>query len=121
MDATPLSISTFDLALPHGITLSCRACGSTDAPRLLFLHGFPEAAFVWDEVMLRLGQHYRCIAPNLRGYERSSAPEGPAAYRVKHLIGDITALVDQLGGSGRGDGGARLGWRGGVELCGAAS
>lgn len=90
-------IETFDIALPHGITLSCRACGPADAPRLILLHGFPEAAFVWDELMLLLAPQYRCIAPNLRGYERSSAPAEVEAYRAKHLMGDIKALIAATG------------------------
>jgi pimeloyl-ACP methyl ester carboxylesterase len=90
-------IETFELALPHGITLSCRAAGRVDAPRLVFLHGFPEGAFVWDELMATLGDRYRCIAPNLRGYERSSAPAGVEAYRAKHLMTDIAALIAATG------------------------
>lgn len=86
-------IDTFELPLPHGITLSCRACGPVDAPRLVFLHGFPEAAFVWDELMQMLAPRFRCIAPNLRGYERSSSPAEVEAYRAKHLMADITALI----------------------------
>lgn len=92
-------IDTFDLTLPHGITLSCRAVGPADAPVLLFLHGFPEAAFVWDELLERFGDRYRCVAPNLRGYERSSSPPEVEAYRAKHLVADIAALVDALGGT----------------------
>jgi len=69
------------------------------APVLLFLHGFPEAAFVWDALLEHFGGRYRCVAPNLRGFERSSAPGEPEAYRVKHLMADLTALVDQLGGA----------------------
>ncbi len=91
-------IETFELALPHGITLSCRAAGPVDAPRLVFLHGFPEAAFVWDDMLAHFGDRYRCIAPNLRGYERSSAPDEVEAYRPRHLVADIAALVDALGG-----------------------
>jgi pimeloyl-ACP methyl ester carboxylesterase len=90
-------IETFLAELPHGITLSCRACGPTNAPVLMFLHGFPEAAFVWDELMLALGTRYRCIAPNLRGYEHSSQPPEPEAYRAKHLMSDLVALLQQLG------------------------
>jgi epoxide hydrolase 4 len=90
-------IETFDLTLPHGITLSCRADGPADAPRALLLHGFPEGAFVWDEVMARLSNRVRCIAPNLRGYERSSAPADVPAYRAKHLVSDIAALIQTLG------------------------
>jgi epoxide hydrolase 4 len=87
----------FDAVLPHGITLSCRAAGSGAAPRVLLLHGFPEAAFVWDEVMARLAPRMRCVAPNLRGYERSSAPTDVSAYRAKHLMADIAALIERQG------------------------
>jgi epoxide hydrolase 4 len=93
-----LSIRCFDIVLPHGITLSCRA--NTEAPglpRALLLHGFPEAAFVWDEVMQRLDGRVQCVAPNLRGYERSSAPAEVEAYRAKHLVTDIAALIAQQG------------------------
>ncbi|WP_349741925.1 alpha/beta fold hydrolase [Roseateles cavernae] len=92
-------IETFELPLPHGITLSCRACGPIDAPRLVFLHGFPEAAFVWDELMQMLAPRFRCIAPNLRGYERSSSPAEVEAYRAKHLMADIKALIAATGGA----------------------
>ena len=63
----------------------------------MFLHGFPEAAFIWDEVMALLGDRYRCIAPNLRGFADSSSPAEPAAYRVKHLMMDIAALIKATG------------------------
>ena len=73
-------IETFRSALPHGITLSCRATGERGRPVLMFLHGFPEAAFVWDELLEHFARPenggYRCIAPNLRGFEKSSAAGG---------------------------------------------
>jgi epoxide hydrolase 4 len=88
----------FDVTLPHGITLSCRANAQAPSlPRTVLLHGFPEGAFVWDEVMRRLEGRVHCVAPNLRGYERSSAPVEVAAYRAKHLATDIAALIAQLG------------------------
>lgn len=89
-----MTIQLFRQALPHDITLSCRAAGERGQPVLLFLHGFPEAAFVWDatlEHFAALG--FRCVAPNLRGYEQSSAPADVAAYRPKHLVQDIAALA----------------------------
>ena len=88
--------------LPHGITLSCRSVGEKGQPVLIFLHGFPEAAFVWDELLQHFAQAenggYRCIAPNLRGFENSSAPADVAAYRPKHLVQDIAALIASEGG-----------------------
>ena len=96
-----LKIETFEQTLPHGITLSCRAAGDAGRPVLMFLHGFPEAAFVWDPLLAHfsLPQHggYRCIAPNLRGYELSSTPADVKAYRVKHLVQDIAALIEIAG------------------------
>jgi len=96
-------IQTWQQDLPHGITLSCRACGETGRPVLLFLHGFPEGAWVWDPLLLHFSKPenggYRCIAPNLRGYERSSAPEDVKAYRAKHLVQDILALIDSACGA----------------------
>jgi epoxide hydrolase 4 len=93
-----MSIHCFDSVLPHGITLSCRANKPVAGlPRALLLHGFPEAAFVWDEVMQRLDGRVQCVAPNLRGYERSSAPVEVQAYRAKQLVSDIAALIAQQG------------------------
>lgn len=93
-------IETLFAELPHGVTLHCRVAGPKGAPTLMFLHGFPEAAFVWDEMLAHFGDRYRCIAPNLRGFERSSAPTDVQAYRVKHLMADLTALIaQQAGGS----------------------
>ena len=97
-------IETWQQALPHGITLSCRASGERGRPVLMFLHGFPEAAFVWDALLEHFAQPqhggYRCVAPNLRGYERSSAPSEIQAYRPKHLVQDIAALIQsETGGA----------------------
>lgn len=97
-------IETWQQDLPHGITLSCRGCGERGRPVLVFLHGFPEAAFVWDELLEHFArpEHggYRCVAPNLRGYERSSAPADVKAYRPKHLVQDIVALIEAETGGG---------------------
>ena len=68
----------------------------------MFLHGFPEAAFVWDGLLEFFARAenggFRCVAPNLRGFERSSAPADVAAYRPKHLVQDIAALIALEGG-----------------------
>jgi pimeloyl-ACP methyl ester carboxylesterase len=91
-------IETWQQALPHGITLSCRASGERGRPVLMFLHGFPEAAFAWDALLEHFArpEHggFRCVAPNLRGYEHSSAPSDVKDYRARHLLQDILALID---------------------------
>lgn len=96
-----MTVTTWQQALPHGITLSCRATGERGRPVLVFLHGFPEAAFVWDELLEHFAKPenggYRCVAPNLRGFEASSQPAEVSAYRPKHLVQDIAALVQVEG------------------------
>jgi epoxide hydrolase 4 len=100
-DKETAMIETFQQPLPHGITLSCRAAGARGRPVLLFLHGFPEAAFVWDGLLAHFARAenggFRCVAPNLRGYENSSQPLDVAAYRAKHLVQDIVALIEAEG------------------------
>jgi len=96
-------IETWQQDLPHGIQLSCRAAGAKGQPVLMFLHGFPEAAFVWDQMLLHFSKPenggYRCVAPNLRGYEKSSQPQDVASYRAKLLVQDIAALIQIEAGS----------------------
>ena len=93
-------IHTVSHHLPNGITLSCRVSGEVGRPVLMFLHGFPEAAFAWDAMLEYFAQPahggYFCIAPNLRGYENSSAPTEIEAYRPKFLVQDILALSQQV-------------------------
>ncbi|MBE0546677.1 MAG: alpha/beta fold hydrolase [Rubrivivax sp.] len=63
----------------------------------MLLHGFPEAAFVWDDVMQRLAPLAACVAPNLRGYAGSSAPADVASYRARPLVADIAAAIEAVG------------------------
>ena len=70
--------------------------GDPKAPLILFLHGFPEYSGAWDEVLPAFAGSFHAVAPDQRGYARSSKPEGLEAYRIKHLVRDILALGDQL-------------------------
>jgi pimeloyl-ACP methyl ester carboxylesterase len=76
----------------NGIELDTRALGEPGAPLLLFLHGFPEYSGAWDEVL----PAFHAVAPDQRGYARSSKPEGLEAYRVKQLVRDVLGLGEQL-------------------------
>ena len=64
---------------------------------MLFLHGFPEGAFIWDELLEYFAQPahggYRCVAPNLRGFEHSSAPPAVEDYRPHLLVQDVRQLA----------------------------
>ena len=63
----------------------------------MFLHGFPEGAFIWDGLLAHFSQPahggYRCVAPYMRGFGRSSSPQEAEAYRAKYLVQDLAALM----------------------------
>jgi epoxide hydrolase 4 len=89
-------IETFSFEASPGIQLQCRRNHApVGAPRVVMLHGFPEAAFVWDEVMLALESHVQCVAPSLRGFAGSTAPEEVEAYKPRHTVGDVLGLLRQ--------------------------
>lgn len=99
-----MTIETFLRELPHGITLSCRAAGEKGRPLMMFLHGFPEAAFIWDTLLEHFAKPenggFRCVAPNLRGFERSSSPTELAAYKPQLLIQDVAELAKSESSNG---------------------
>ncbi len=80
----------------NGFDLFMRSMGEPGAPLILFLHGFPEYSGAWGEVLPAFAADFHAVAPDQRGYARSSKPEGVEAYRVKNLVRDILALGDRL-------------------------
>ena len=73
--------------------LHCRLAGPVGAPLLLFLHGFPEGPFIWDEVITHFATTHRCVAPALRGYPGSHTPTEVKAYRAHEVVADLLALI----------------------------
>ena len=64
---------------------------------VLLVHGFPDLARGWRLQMEALAEAgYRAIAPDMRGYGRSSAPLDPLAYTSYQTVGDLVALLDAL-------------------------
>ncbi|AOL24105.1 Pimeloyl-ACP methyl ester carboxylesterase [Erythrobacter litoralis] len=83
--------------LANGIHLDIVDEGPTDAPVLIFLHGFPESHRTWRHQIRHFSKSFRCIAPDQRGYRGSSKPQEVEAYTPDKLIGDVFLLADALG------------------------
>lgn len=65
---------------------------------IVLCHGFPEHAFSWRFQIPALVQAgYHVIVPNQRGYGASEAPLEIEKYDIKHLTGDLVALLDFYG------------------------
>ncbi len=71
-------------------------------PCILLLHGFPELAWSWRKLMpLLAGAGYRVIAPDQRGYGRTTGWDGHydgdlASYRLTNLVLDVVQLLENL-------------------------
>lgn len=77
----------------NGKPFFVRHWGDTSAPKVLMLHGFPEYSGAWNDLAPLLADRFHCIAPDQRGYGQSWRPEEVDAYRTKHLVGDLVALI----------------------------
>lgn len=70
-----------------------------DGPLIVCVHGFPELWYSWRHQIghfSKLG--YKVAALDVRGYGGSSKPREIAAYTIRNLASDVSAVIDQLGG-----------------------
>jgi len=73
--------------------------GPSDGPLMVFLHGWPESALMWRAQMEAFAaEGWHCVAPDMRGYGKSSVPADPSAYAVEELVRDMVERHDQRGG-----------------------
>jgi pimeloyl-ACP methyl ester carboxylesterase len=109
-----LSLDHLEIPIEAGI-LDAVAAGPSDGPLVLLLHGFPESSYEWRHQLPALAEAgYRAVAPDQRGYSPRARPEGADAYHVDHLVADVLAVADHLGGGPfhlvAHDWGAVVGW-----------
>ncbi|UCH31192.1 MAG: alpha/beta hydrolase [Candidatus Bathyarchaeota archaeon] len=64
---------------------------------LILLHGFPDFWNVWRFQIPTLAKHYRVIAPDLRGYNKTDKPKDVKEYKLNILTDDIRELIKALG------------------------
>ena len=69
-----------------------------DGPLIILLHGFPEFWYGWRQQIQPLAAAgFRVVAPDMRGYNLSSKPDGVAAYDTGPLAADIRDLIHERG------------------------
>jgi len=85
------------IALSTGVELDVATAGDPAAPAIVLLHGFPESHRTWRHQIPELAKTHFVIAPDQRGFARSSKPEGAENYTPDKTVGDLIALADHFG------------------------
>src|SRR5210317_988295 len=79
----------------NGLDMAVHELGEGEP--VVLLHGFPELAYSWrHQIPALAGAGFRAIAPDQRGYGRTTAPADVAEYGISQLIADIHGLLDAL-------------------------
>ena len=74
------------------------ACGEEGATPIIFVHGWPELSISWrGQLPVFAGLGFRAIAPDMRGYGRSSVPPRPEDYALELIVGDMIELLNSIG------------------------
>ena len=80
----------------NGINVHIAEAG--EGPVVLLLHGFPESWYSWRHQLPALADAgYHAVAPDIRGYGQSDAPDEIEAYSMKELTADAIGVLDALG------------------------
>jgi pimeloyl-ACP methyl ester carboxylesterase len=80
-----------------GVNVFYREAGPAEAPVILLLHGFPTSSFQYRELIPRLADRYRVIAPDLPGFGFTEVPaERGYTYSFDSLARTVEAFTEAL-------------------------
>jgi len=80
-----------------GVTVFYREAGPPNGPVILLLHGFPTSSFQYRDLIPRLADRYRVIAPDLPGFGFTEVPEQRRyKYSFDALASTVLAFTDAL-------------------------
>jgi pimeloyl-ACP methyl ester carboxylesterase len=86
------------VAAVNGVSLDVLEAGPDDGPVVILAHGFPESSWSWRHQLPALADAgWHVLAPDQRGYGRSSRPVDVADYGSQHLSADLIGLLDETG------------------------
>jgi pimeloyl-ACP methyl ester carboxylesterase len=80
-----------------------------DGPVLLLTHGYSSTSAMWHGQVEALSQRHKLVLWDMRGHGQSDCPEDPSSYSEAHTVGDIAALLDEVGATRAIVGGLSLG------------
>lgn len=81
-----------------GFEVFYREAGPADAPRVLLLHGFPSSSHMFRDLIPRLADKYRVVAPDLPGFGQSALPSREKfEYTFENLAKVIGRFTEVIG------------------------
>jgi pimeloyl-ACP methyl ester carboxylesterase len=81
-----------------GIQVFYREAGNPEAPVVLLLHGFPTSSFMYRELIPRLADRYRVVAPDLPGFGFTDVPEKRKyTYTFGALAATVASFTEAIG------------------------
>ncbi len=93
----PLAITEHAVRAGDHTTFYLQA-GPPEGPLVIFLHGWPELSISWrHQLPVLAGLGFRAVAPDMRGYGRSSVPARHEDYAQAHIVRDMIGLLGALG------------------------
>ncbi len=97
MENSPIEGVKFSFIETNGIRMRLAEMGS-DGPLVLFAHGWPESWYSWRHQLTALSEAgFRVVAPDMRGYGETDAPEEIDKYDIEQLSADMVGILDALG------------------------
>src|ERR1700675_3699798 len=91
----------------NGVNIYYEVHGS--GPPLLLTHGYSSTSGMWQGQIEALSKHHKLVLWDMRGHGQSDYPDGPAPYSEALTVGDIPALLDEVGAKKAIIGGLSLG------------
>jgi pimeloyl-ACP methyl ester carboxylesterase len=81
-----------------GLSFSAISAGPQDGELVMLLHGFPQFADAWSDIVLALAANgFHAFAPDQRGYSAGARPTEVESYAVSNLASDVLGFADVLG------------------------
>jgi pimeloyl-ACP methyl ester carboxylesterase len=91
----------------NGVSIHYEVYG--DGPPLILTHGYSSTSAMWQGQIAALSKRHKLVLWDMRGHGQSDYPEDPAAYSEAATVGDIEALLDEVGAQRAIVGGLSLG------------
>lgn len=81
-----------------GVRIAVVDAGPEDGIPVLLIHGFPDTSKIWRyQIPVLADAGYRVLAPDLRGYGQSDAPEKVSDYHISKVVTDMLTVLGRAG------------------------